>query len=92
MTMIFDFQHGGQFRLTSNCEFPVGSLQATARSRYELQGNRLTIPYADHQEERTSNMTCAASIQQGSMNYGFEGSCLVLIDPNGEKLYLTPSN
>ncbi len=89
LTLTFDFRRDGGLTLSNDCSMPTGRLTARTSSIYYLDNGNLIIPASSSHEERTGNMSCSARIDKGSVRYSFEGSCLVMIDSGGEKLYLT---
>lgn len=89
MNMTFDFNNNGVFQLANECVMPPGTLTSYLSTNYSDNGSQITFAKNVSHEEKRNQMTCTASIQKGTVNYAFEGSCLVMTDPAGAKLYLT---
>lgn len=89
--MNFNFVSSWEAELAVTCIAPNGSrLTARVRTPYSYTNSTITFHETRTKEERTFDMTCSATIHSATIPYHFERACLVMIDPNGQKLYLTP--
>jgi hypothetical protein len=92
MKMTFTFDQLGALRVNNQCQFPDGNLDVGVESSYSTSGGILHFLEAVSNESHEGDKKCGVGLEQKSIAYSFENSCLVMHDDSGKKIYFIPAN
>ncbi len=94
--LYFSFDDFGTFTLSNTCQTPAGSATAQVSVPYSMTSKTVTFEAAESDEgtyeDEKNKVTCAISIERMTVSYEFFGQCLVMVGPDGSKMYALPVN
>jgi hypothetical protein len=92
MTAYFQFNQD-TLNLTNVCTLNGQTAQAKVSTPIMVMGNHIETMGSGQDNENSNGTNCNVSVHPDSMDYSFQGSCLVLSQPgNPQQMILVPAN